>query len=347
VAKTLRVLVVDDSRVGRTMLGRIVAADPEMTVVGEAEDGGEALRMLPELKPDLVLMDIMMPKVDGLTATEELMRTNPTPVVLISDLSARDVQLNFKALEAGALDILGKPTATEANDPLTRQRLARKLRLLAEVPVVRRRRKSTPSSTPIASPPLATAPSRKVELVCIGASTGGPPAIAGLLKAIGPKAPWPILVVQHMTTGFMGSLAAWLADTTRLSVTIGEPSGPLTPGRVVVAPDFAHLVLTPTGLGLSREPPRRGHRPAVDCLFESVVEAGWASRTIGILLTGMGDDGAAGLRRIRDAGGWTIAQDEASSVVYGMPRAAVELEAACDVLPLDAMPARLAALTAV
>ncbi len=351
--RAVRVFIVDDSASSRLLLRRLVASDPRLEVCGEAGDGRQALERVAASGADIVLMDIVMHVLDGLAATQELMRRTPKPVLVVSDLVGRDAHLNFRALEAGALDLVGKPTADELGSEAERERLCRKIRVLAEVPVVRRW--SPPAARADARRPTS-GPASAVEavgtgtggygLLCVGASTGGPPALRELLKGVGPRPPWPILVVQHMSPGFIGGMARWLGEVTGLKVEVGSDGRQPCPGEVFLAPDHAHLELRADGaLGLSFADPVGGHRPAVDALFDSVARSGFAPRTIAALLTGMGSDGAAGLKRLREAGGWSIAQDAATSVVYGMPCVAWETGAACEELPLSLIGPRARALT--
>jgi len=362
-----RIVVVDDSALTRRALVKMLSSDAAVQVVGEAGDGLEALRVIAAEKPDLVLLDIMMPAMSGIEVTETLMRTQPLPVVLISDALGRDASLSFEALRVGALDILGKPSLRELGDEVTAKRIIRKLCRLAEVPVVGLHKRAHPrpalergraaakssagrgrlaahlragDEMVLAAVPAAVQPKT---LLCVGASTGGPPAIHKLLCGLAGM-PFAVCIVQHMTPGFTPGLVAWLAEASRLPVHEAEAGQRFVAGHVYVAPDGAHLGIDGHCLRLSDAPPLQGLRPAVDFMFRSVVECGLAPHALAVLLTGMGRDGAAGLEQIRAAGGWTIAQDEASSAVDGMPRAARELGAACDVLPIDAIAPRLLVL---
>lgn len=350
-SKRVRVLIVDDSATARLALRSMLATDPAIEVVGEARDGGQAIRMVGRLRPDLVLMDITMEGMDGLTATRQLMAVDPRPILIVSDHIGRRADLTFEALEAGALDVLAKPTARDIADEEAHRRLQRLVRLAAEVPVVTRRR--TLRSPGPGSPPAASNPSRhggaarrRVALVCIGASTGGPPALATLLAPLAPSPGFPILIVQHIAPTFTESLARWLAHSSGLPVEIATHGSTPRPGGVYIAPGGAHLELRDGRLALSNRPRDSGHRPSVDVLFESVAESPLVRGTLAVLLTGMGKDGARGLKSIREAGGWTIAQDEESSVVYGMPKEAVAIGGASEVLSLGAIADRLATASA-
>lgn len=338
--KKIRVFLVDDSAVARHGLRRLLNHDDGIEVVGEAADGQAALRQVPRVNPDIVLMDVVMPGLDGLETTRELMARHARPVVLVSELVGRDADLNFRALEAGALDILGKPSACEIRDPLVARRWSRQVQMLAGVPVITRRRQ-------VEVPPKASAKRpRKADLVCLGASTGGPPALHKILKALPQNPPWPVVVVQHITAGFTGGMARWLADVTGHQVELVERSTRFLPGTIYVAPDHQHLELRGQRLVPSGNEPRLGHRPSIDVLFETAAMSKLAPRTVAVLLTGMGEDGARGLAALRRAGAWTVAQDEGSCVVYGMPRVAVDIDAACEVLSIEEISIHLAALGA-
>jgi two-component system chemotaxis response regulator CheB len=268
----------------------------------------------------------------------------------------RDAELNFKALEAGALDLVAKPAAEDIVNPDRARAWLRRLKLLADVPVITRHRRSdaAPPARSAASSELASlptpaalpAPRRNLSLVAIGASTGGPPALARILGALPLPPPWPVVVVQHIVPGFTRGLAVWLSETTGLPVEIVSSSTWMEAGVVYLAPDGQHLVARSSGrLALSDAPPERGHRPSVDVLFHSIAQSDCGASCAAALLTGMGEDGARGLGAIRRAGGWTIAQDQASSVVYGMPKAAAERGAASEVLPVDHIAPRVCGLS--
>lgn len=351
----VRVFIVDDSAVGRAALRLALAGESSIEIVGEAANGEEALRALATITPDVVIMDVLMPGMNGLEATRRIMSTRACPILIMSELVGHRSELGFEALRAGALDIVRKPSAAELRTGEARRDLVHKLRLLAGVPVITRHapRSSPPPHAPSVRPTerFAAQPRSGVSagcfdprLVCLGASTGGPPALAEILRAVAPSPPWPILVVQHMTPGFTAGMVTWLAESSGLRVRIAEPGDEPRPGVVYIAPDDLHLILSGDRLDLHAGPRVSGHRPSVDALFCSIADAGAAPATLAALLTGMGSDGAAGLARIRSAGGWTLAQDSASSVVHGMPKAAVALGGASEVLSLAAIAERLGAL---
>lgn len=350
-AQRIRVFIVDDSSFARAVLRSLLARDASFEVVGEARDGASALRGVPAARPDIVLMDMDMPGLDGLSVTRELMGSYPRPILIVSDLVGRDADLNFRALEAGALDLIRKPSAAEREDAGHADELLRKIRILSRVPVITRRR-PRPSTTPAPRGPGRPAEDRArrappvagAGLVLLGSSTGGPIALAQILTHLGNRVHAPILVVQHMAEGFTEGLASWLGTASRRSVVLATQGAFLDAGTTYLAPEHVHLTVKNGRVCLRQdERPRRGHCPSVDALFHSVATSELAPSTIAALLTGMGSDGAHGLRALRQAGAWTIAQDEATSVVYGMPKAALQLEAACEVLPLDRIGPRLRA----
>jgi len=336
-ARALRVYIVDDSASARLGLRRMLAAGG-VEVVGEASDGRRALDEIPQRRPDLVLMDVLMLGINGIETTRQLMQRHPLPIVLVSDAAGTIGRLNFEGLAAGAVDLMRKPSARELSDPSKIKAWARRLRSLATVPVVTRRDSSGRGS---GSAPSDRAP-KTVSLVALGASTGGPRAIERLMREL-PRPPWPVLVVQHIAPGFQPSMCAWLRSSTQAQVVTAGAGEVPEPGRYYFAPDGHHLSWSRACLGVS---PRRGEGPcpSVDALFSSLARAAIGPRTASALLTGMGEDGAAGLLALRNAGGWTIAEAEASCVIHGMSRIAVERGAACEVLELDGIIRRLAGL---
>jgi len=328
----VRAFLVDDSAVSRLALRQALATDPRIEIVGEANSGEAALERIPGASPDIVLMDIVMPGFDGFETTRELMHGYARPIIVISDMGS-NAATGFEALRAGALDVIGKPNADELADPAWVRRFCHRIRMLAEIPVITRHR--TEGSQPLVIEKSAIRPAgNRIEMVCIGASTGGPPALKAILDAIKSPPRWPVLIVQHMSKGFTNGMASWLGNATNHDVRMASDGERGQAGVFYIAPNGGHLELGPHRLAVTSGPPLGGHRPAVDRLFSSAARSRLASRTVAVLLTGMGSDGARGLEELRKAGAWTIAQDEASSVVYGMPKAAVDLDAACEVLPL-------------
>jgi two-component system chemotaxis response regulator CheB len=351
----LRVLVTEDSVVARALLVSIINRDPGLEVVGQARDGEQAVKLAAHLKPDVITMDVHMPKLDGLEATRRIMAETPTPIVVISAIDPKDVKMSFEAMGSGALAILAKPSGPTAADFTERAgEIVSTVRTMAGVRVVKRRPRLTaaapqaashrPQATVPASPasavrsPLSAVPAsttrRRIELVAIGSSTGGPDALGKIIGALPETAPVPILIVQHITVGFHQGLVDWLNTVTPLTVKLGEEGHLPVRGEVILAPGEHHMSVDGTKrIRLTTESPVRGHRPSATHLFRSVASVYGAS-ALGVILTGMGDDGADGLVELRRAGGWVIGQDEATCVVYGMPREAAVRGAVSEVLPL-------------
>jgi two-component system chemotaxis response regulator CheB len=334
----LRVLIAEDSLTTRALLLEILSSDPEIRVVGQAKNGAEAVAMTQSLRPDLVTMDIHMPEMDGLEATKEIMITAPTPIVIITGSSgAAGVEGSLHALRAGALDVLRKPPGPgEAAFEESARRLLATVKAMSHVKVVRHWRagsRRAPEHYPV--------PGRTRTVVAIAASTGGPVALQRLFHDLPGDFAAPILVVQHISSGFIAGLAAWLNTVCGLHVKVAEAGEALEPHTVYLAPDDRHLGVTRLArVALSDAPPIGGFRPSGTFLFASVARA-FGPAAIGVILTGMGEDGVAGLRELQQAGGRVLAQDETSSVVFGMPGAAIAAGLAHQVVPLDEAAIRL------
>lgn len=342
-SKPIRILVVEDSPVCRDLLVSLLQATPEFQVVGIARDGAEALRLVRRLKPDLVTMDIHMPEMDGYEATRRIMEEMPCPIVMISgSLNKNEHKLTFGAMQAGALSVLEKPMMDDP--PEVHNDLLAQIRLMADVKVLRRWAKhgeahdtAKPSTEMIAAAPLDVPRNGrcKVQVVAIAASTGGPAAVAEVLRPLPKEFPVPILIVQHVTVGFGEGFASWLDTQTELTVRLAQQGDKPQAGEVLVAPDDHHMIINSLGMvAFVNAPPMHGLRPAADYLFQSVAQV-YGRYAIGIVLTGMGGDGAEGLKAIRATGAHTIAQDESTSVVFGMPAVAIELGAAEYIRPVQ------------
>jgi two-component system chemotaxis response regulator CheB len=352
----VRVLVAEDSLTVRRRFCEILATDPELDVVGEAEDGRRAIELCELLRPDVITLDIVMPVMSGLTATEYIMAYIPTPILIVSASTNRgELFKTCDALAAGAIDVLDKPSIDDIDETWERRFVA-VVKLIANIKVIThpRARLSGTERTIAAERDQAMAPAaihrdqqrgRRYGVLAIGTSTGGPQAIVRVLRALPQGLDVPFLFVLHIDEPFGEAFAKWLDSQTPHRVTYARDRDPIDSlrGQVVMAPPGRHLMVGGRRLQLSADPPRHSCRPSVDVLFESLaVDCG--AEVLACLLTGMGRDGAAGLLAIRRAGGSTLAQDESTSVVYGMPREAVSLGAAQMILPLDQIGAKIAQL---
>jgi two-component system chemotaxis response regulator CheB len=339
----LRVLVVEDSGTVRRRMIEVLAADPEIEVVGAAVDGKEAIALAAALRPDVITLDMMLPVMTGVAATEYIMAHLPTPILIVSASTNRgELHRTYDALAAGAVDVLEKPTGLEP-DGVWETRFRAAVKMAARIKVITHPRARLSALSVIPAKAGDKADAKQINLIAIGASTGGPAALLDLLRALPAPFPLPLLLTIHIGEPFGGAFAEWLDGQSAHRVALaGDGEAVARPG-VRVAPPNRHLVVDGGRLRLADWPERNSCRPSVDVLFESIAFAcGGASAAC--LLTGMGRDGAAGLLAIRRAGGITIAQDEATSVVFGMPREAVRLGAAQRVLPLAAIGAALAEL---
>lgn len=340
----VRVLVCDDSSTARALLVEILRSDPEIEVVGEARDGVEAVELVQRLRPQVVTMDIHMPRLDGLAATKEIMITAPTPIVLVTgSTSVHDVAFAMNALRLGAVALLEKAPGPHAPGfEEAARKLCNTVRAMAGVKVVRQWRARELS----AAGPNNPGAEQRAEVVAIVTSTGGPPALERLLGRLPPGFRAPLLVVQHITPGFLPGLVSWLNTVSPLHVKAAEHGEALRPGIVYLAPDDCHLGVAGRTIALSQAAPVGGFRPSGTYLLESVARA-YGPAAVALILTGMGEDGVVGLAAVRRAGGRVIAQDEQSCVVYGMPAAAVAAGLADQVLPLGAMADELVRLAGV
>ena len=357
----IRVLVADDSATSRALLVELLSAEPDFKVVGEAANGQEAVAMAERLAPDLITMDVQMPIMDGLEATKQIMVRSPCPIIIISHTARDDeVGLSLEATRAGALMVLPKP-----DGPLSprfafhRRQIVSMARAMSQVKVVRRHGASpafsvdTPPSRSAYTPPSPArthATHDAIRLVAIAASTGGPAAIQMVLANLPRSFPAPILVVQHIAHGFTNGLARWLAGDTALRVKVADLGEPASAGTVYVAPDNLHIGCRLDGRGairivLDNAPAVGVFRPSASYLFRSVAES-LGPAALSVILTGMGDDGIAGLHAVKTAGGRVIAQDESSSVIYGMPREAARAGVVDWVVPISGIARRLLELTA-
>ncbi|HET9554659.1 MAG TPA: chemotaxis-specific protein-glutamate methyltransferase CheB [Anaeromyxobacteraceae bacterium] len=333
--RPIRVLVADDSELFRELLSRVIAADPGFDVVAVAADGNAAAALARTLKPDVITMDLNMPDADGFSGIARIMADTPTPILVLTANRAEVV--GFKALSLGALDIVEKPSASANLDEYGAQ-IRSRLRLLAGVKVIRHLRGLR------AQRAVAPLHGSRTELVVIGASLGGPRALAALLKALPASFRAPIAIVQHIADGFTEGLAGWLQQEARLEVREARDGDALRPGVALLAPSGRHLVVGEGVARLSDTAPVDTFKPSVTPLFVSAARS-YAGRACGVILTGMGRDGALGMKTLKEAGAHTLAQDEATSAVFGMPKAAIDLGCVDRVLPLDDIPRALVELT--
>jgi len=329
----IRVLIVDDSALVRALLTEIVRAQPDMEIVGAARDPYAARTLIRETNPDVITLDVEMPRMNGLEFLARLMQLRPTPVLMISSLTERGAEVTMRALELGAVDFVAKPRLGIAGGlEAAAEEIVSKIRVAA-----RARLRRAPAGARPAPPLPAAGFSGTEKLVFIGASTGGTEAIKDLLVSFPPDYPG-TLITLHMPPGFTQRYAERLDRSCRITVREARDGEPVLPGHAYVAPGDHHLRIARSGsdylVRVSQDEHVNRHRPSVDVLFASAAKHA-GPNAIGVLLTGMGKDGAKAMLEMRQAGAWTIAQDEASCVVYGMPREAVLLGAAAEVLPLD------------
>jgi two-component system chemotaxis response regulator CheB len=346
----IKVLVVDDSALIRGVMREIINDQPDMEVVGVAPDPLAARDLIKQTNPDVLTLDVEMPKMDGLEFLERLMRLRPMPVVMVSSLTERGSEITLRALELGAVDFVTKPKISIQSGMLEYTDLiADKIRIAARARIRPRALPAHAGQTagPMLAPlrnPLASSE----KLIIIGASTGGTEAIKDFLVQLPPDSPG-ILITQHMPEGFTRSFANRLDKLCRISVKEAEGGERVLPGHAYLAPGHSHLLLVRSGANymtrLDQGPPVNRHRPSVDVLFHSAA-ASAGKNAVGVILTGMGKDGAAGMLEMKQAGAYNLAQDEASCVVFGMPREAIAIGATHEVGPLHELPGRVMAFFA-
>ncbi len=328
----LKVLVVDDSLLMQRVIADILESDPQMSVVGTARNGEEALAKIPALHPDVITLDVEMPIMNGLTAVRKIMEINPVPVVMISALTQKEAQLTLKALEFGAVDYIPKPAGQiSLNMGSMKEEIILKVKTAASANV-RQARRFTVEDGESAEPVRINE-----KVIAIAASTGGPQAITHVLTHLPSNIP-PILIVQHMPKGVTKLFAEGLSHTCKFKVKEAEEGDYVQHGLALIAPGGYHMVVTETGrIRLNQDPPVNYVRPAADVMMNSVADV-YGDGSVGVVLTGMGSDGAKGIKSIKEKGGTTIAQDEKTSVIFGMPHVAIQTGCVDVVAPLEQVP---------
>jgi two-component system response regulator WspF len=333
----VRIAIVNDVLLATEALHKVIARDGEHQVAWIAQDGVEAVERCERDRPDLILMDLFMPRMDGIEATRQIMAATPCAIIVATANVQDHTGKVFEAMGAGALDAVSIPVFSGA------ETLTGAQELLAKIATINRLVGSPKKSTPrVAAPPAAQPPpSTQTSLVAIGSSAGGPAALTTLLAGLPADFPAAIVIVQHVDEQFTPGLTAWFASHTKLQVRVAQQGDSLLPGVVYLAGRDRHLVLNASGhVGYVAQPLDIAYCPSVDVFFKSLAKH-WRGKAIGVLLTGMGRDGAEGLKALREAGHYTIAQDKRTSAVYGMPKAAAELDAAREILALDKIAPRL------
>lgn len=349
----IRVLIVEDSLVCAEIIKQILETDSEIEVIGIAENGEEAISLVPKLKPDIITMDIHMPRMNGLEATEYIMAYHPTPIIVVSSsIHDRDTHLAFEAISAGALDVLEKPDpiiwenfAQVGSELINKVKFLSKVKVITHIRGKRKQRKVAAQEKAEAE----TEKEIKIEkgysdlpgIVAIAASTGGPQAIGKVISSLPKNYPLPVVIGQHLAEGFISGFVEWLRSISKMPVKLIKDREEIQPSIVYVSPVKENTIVAEPGI-FELVPPRSEdiYRPSLDLLI-STAAGTFKMNTIGVILTGMGSDGARGLKRVYDLGGYTIAQDEKTSTVFGMPKAAIEMGAAKEVLPVDDIGERL------
>lgn len=336
------VLIVDDSPTIRQFVGAILSTDPEFRIIGEARNGEEAVKMASRLRPDVITMDIHMPRMDGYQAIRRIMSENPVPIVILTSTES-DIRLGvtYKGVESGALMVFGKPHGLPGDDPEADE-LIKVVKAMAGVKVVRRKWQEQEPLKGAGRPnTISRVSGKRRRIVAVGASTGGPPALRTVLGELPATFPAAVAVVQHISKGFAEGLARWLNETVSMEVKLAEKGEPLLPGTVYIAPDGTHFQITGAEtVALLPGEPVDGHLPSVTALFNSVAKQ-YGAGALGVLMTGMGRDGAKGLYVMKREGAYTMAQDEASSIVFGMPKEAINMGAVREVLGLGQIGRRI------
>lgn len=330
----IKVLVVEDSPTVQELMKYILTSDDEIEVIGTASNGVEALKFLETVKPDVITMDINMPYMNGFKATERIMETNPVPVIMLTALfDTTDVEKTFEAIQAGAVTVIEKPVSIyHPNYKEVCNNIIKNVKLMSEIKVVRRKFRKDISYKNAQCQSKSSNEFVNKKIVAIGVSTGGPPILNNIFSKLKKDINVPILVVQHMTPGFINGLVEWLRQETKIPIHIAEDGQTILAGHIYFAPDDYHMEIGYNGkIALNKNDKINGLRPTVSYLFSSIANI-YGRNSIGVLLSGMGRDGVEELKVLRDKGAITIAQDKESSVVYGMPGEAVKINAATYIL---------------
>lgn len=340
---TIKVLIADDSAFMRNALTSMLSSDPEVVVIGTARDGQEAVEKAALLKPDVITMDVEMPKMDGIQALRKIMETNPTPVIMLSSLTTEGAQVTLDALDFGAADFIPKNLSDMSiNIVKLKELIIDKVKQIAKQGLVKKRRRPSQAAVArVAQMPVRTIGERRIGIVCIGTSTGGPKALQDILPNLPKDFPVPIVIAQHMPPNFTGLFADRMAQLSQIVVKEAEEGEPLRKGVALIAPGRGHMRVMRSRTGetivsISENREEYIYRPSVDCLMESVSEF-FPGRSLAVILTGMGNDGVKGITAIKTGGGRVLAQNEETCVVYGMPKAVVDAGLADKVLPIEEM----------
>ncbi|MEN6413171.1 MAG: chemotaxis response regulator protein-glutamate methylesterase [Veillonellales bacterium] len=342
----IKILIVDDSAFMRKLLSDFFTAEPDFTVVDAARNGKDAIEKVKWFKPDLITMDVEMPVLDGIKALEVIMRDVPTPVVMISSLTRDGADATIRALELGAVDFVAKTAGSISSIAGIKTEILAKCRAAVKANVIQLKKRSP--DEPAVVRPMQAAPSPAMansdQIIAIGTSTGGPRALQEIITKLPSSLPCGVVIVQHMPPGFTKSLAERLNSLSSLRVKEAENNDVIRPGVVLIAPGDYHMIVRQEGnqkvVKLNRDPSVGGHRPAVDPMLESVAKV-YGQRAVGVILTGMGHDGSKGMQLIKQQRGYTIAEDQSTAVVFGMPKSAIELGVIDKVAPLSDIAAEI------
>lgn len=354
--RIINILIVDDSRVTRDLLTFIAESDPQLNIMGYANDGEEAIKFLENNKPDVIIMDIVMPKMNGFEATQHIMKTHPTPIIIISGIYNREeVAKGFEAIKAGALAIIEKPKGVGDSQHIEMARFViQTIKVISEIKLhIGKNVFEAPSKVSesiarvAATPPPSPYAKRKINAVAIGASIGGPQALCTILSKLPASFPAPIFVVQQISAGFIQGLVNWLSESTTLKVSLAKHGEKASPGNVYVAPDNVNMeILEGNIINLTQKHEAEENSPSISKLFNSIAKT-HGNASIAVLLTGLGKDGARELLKLKELGAVTITQDEETCVVFELPQEAIKLGAATNIESVQQIPSTLSQLAGV